>query len=45
MYGARTSLVVGIVASGLAVLIGLIVGLIAGSWAGSSTQGSRASRT
>jgi peptide/nickel transport system permease protein len=35
MYGARTSLLVGIVASGIAVLIGLVVGLIAGfhgSW-------------
>jgi peptide/nickel transport system permease protein len=30
MYGARTSLVVGVVATSLAVLIGLIVGLIAG---------------
>ena len=30
MYGARTSLLVGIVASGIAVLIGLVVGLIAG---------------
>src|SRR5436309_7663824 len=30
MYGARTSLFVGIVASGVAVLIGLIVGLTAG---------------
>jgi len=35
MYGARTSLLVGIVASGIAVLIGLVVGLLAGfhgSW-------------
>jgi len=30
MYGARTSLIVGVVASGIAVLIGLIVGLVAG---------------
>jgi len=30
MYGARTSLLVGIVASGIAVLIGLVVGLLAG---------------
>jgi peptide/nickel transport system permease protein len=30
MYGARTSLLVGIVASGIAVVIGLVVGLIAG---------------
>jgi ABC-type dipeptide/oligopeptide/nickel transport system permease subunit len=30
MYGARTSLIVGIVASGLAVLIGVIVGVMAG---------------
>jgi peptide/nickel transport system permease protein len=30
MYGARTSLLVGIVATGIAVLIGLVVGLIAG---------------
>ncbi|HEV7639784.1 MAG TPA: ABC transporter permease, partial [Gaiellaceae bacterium] len=34
MYGARTSLFVGIVASGFAVLIGLIVGLIAGFFGG-----------
>jgi peptide/nickel transport system permease protein len=34
MYGARTSLFVGIVASGLAVLIGLVVGLIAGFYGG-----------
>jgi peptide/nickel transport system permease protein len=35
MYGARTSLLVGIVASGLAVMIGTLVGLLAGffgSW-------------
>jgi ABC-type dipeptide/oligopeptide/nickel transport system permease subunit len=35
MYGARTSLLVGIVASGLAVLIGMTIGLLAGffgSW-------------
>ena len=35
MYGARTSLLVGIVASGIAVLIGTLVGLLAGyfgSW-------------
>jgi peptide/nickel transport system permease protein len=30
MYGARTSLLVGIVASGLAVMIGTIIGLLAG---------------
>jgi peptide/nickel transport system permease protein len=30
MYGARTSLLVGVVASGIAVLIGLVVGLTAG---------------
>ena len=30
MYGARTSLLVGIVASGLAVLIGTLIGLLAG---------------
>src|ERR671936_2763376 len=30
MYGARTSLQVGVVASGIAVLIGLIIGLLAG---------------
>ncbi len=30
MYGARTSLLVGVVASGIAVLIGTIVGLVAG---------------
>jgi ABC-type dipeptide/oligopeptide/nickel transport system permease subunit len=34
MYGARTSLFVGVVASGLAVLIGLIVGLTAGFFGG-----------
>ena len=34
MYGARTSLVVGVVASGLAVLIGLVVGLFAGFFGG-----------
>jgi peptide/nickel transport system permease protein len=34
MYGARTSLFVGIVASGFAVLIGLIVGLAAGFFGG-----------
>jgi peptide/nickel transport system permease protein len=34
MYGARTSLFVGIVASGFAVLIGLIVGLTAGYFGG-----------
>jgi ABC-type dipeptide/oligopeptide/nickel transport system permease subunit len=34
MYGARTSLFVGIVASGLAVLIGLVVGLTAGFFGG-----------
>ncbi len=34
MYGARTSLIVGVVASGIAVVIGLIVGLIAGFYRG-----------
>jgi peptide/nickel transport system permease protein len=34
MYGARTSLFVGIVASGIALLIGLVVGLIAGFFGG-----------
>jgi peptide/nickel transport system permease protein len=34
MYGARTSLTVGIVASGLAVLIGLVIGLLAGFFGG-----------
>jgi peptide/nickel transport system permease protein len=34
MYGARTSLFVGIVASGFAVLIGLLVGLTAGFFGG-----------
>jgi peptide/nickel transport system permease protein len=34
MYGARISLFVGIVASGLAVLIGLVVGLLAGFFGG-----------
>src|SRR5579871_4304133 len=30
VYGARTSLIVGVVASGFAVIVGLLVGLIAG---------------
>ena len=34
MYGARTSLLVGVVASGIAVLIGLFFGLIAGYFRG-----------
>ena len=34
MYGARTSLLVGIVASGVAVLIGTIIGLLAGFFGG-----------
>src|SRR5919201_1567441 len=34
MYGARTSLQVGVVASGLAVAIGLVVGLVAGFFGG-----------
>jgi peptide/nickel transport system permease protein len=34
MYGARTSLFVGVVASGLAVFIGLVVGLVAGFFGG-----------
>ena len=34
MYGARTSLIVGVVASGIAVLIGLVVGLVAGYFRG-----------
>jgi peptide/nickel transport system permease protein len=34
MYGTRTSLIVGVVASGIAVMIGLIVGLIAGYFRG-----------
>jgi ABC-type dipeptide/oligopeptide/nickel transport system permease subunit len=34
MYGARTSLFVGVVASGLALLIGLVVGLAAGFFGG-----------
>ncbi len=34
MYGARTSLEVGVVASGIAVLIGLVVGLVAGYFRG-----------
>jgi ABC-type dipeptide/oligopeptide/nickel transport system permease subunit len=34
LYGARTSLIVGVVASGLAVLIGLVVGLFAGFFGG-----------
>ena len=34
MYGTRTSLIVGVVASGIAVLIGLVVGLIAGFYRG-----------
>jgi peptide/nickel transport system permease protein len=34
MYGARTSLLVGVVATGIAVMIGLVVGLIAGFFRG-----------
>jgi peptide/nickel transport system permease protein len=34
LYGARTSLTVGVVASGIAVLIGLVVGLVAGYFRG-----------
>src|SRR5262245_17362099 len=34
MYGARTSLLVGIVASGIAVIIGTIIGLLAGFFGG-----------
>jgi len=34
LYGARTSLIVGILAAGLAVLIGLIIGLLAGFYGG-----------
>src|SRR5262245_13024441 len=34
MYGARTSLIVGVVAAGIAVLIGLVVGLLAGFFGG-----------
>lgn len=34
MYGARTSLLVGVVASGIAVVIGLVVGLVAGYFRG-----------
>jgi peptide/nickel transport system permease protein len=34
MYGARTSLLVGVVASGIAVVIGLVFGLIAGYFRG-----------
>jgi ABC-type dipeptide/oligopeptide/nickel transport system permease subunit len=34
MYGARTSLIVGVVASALAVLIGLVIGLFAGFFGG-----------
>ncbi len=34
MYGARTSLIVGVLASGIAVLIGLVVGMCAGYFRG-----------
>jgi peptide/nickel transport system permease protein len=34
MYGARTSLIVGVVATGIAVLIGLVVGMTAGFFRG-----------
>jgi ABC-type dipeptide/oligopeptide/nickel transport system permease subunit len=34
MYGARTSLIVGVVASGIALLVGLVVGLLAGFYGG-----------
>jgi ABC-type dipeptide/oligopeptide/nickel transport system permease subunit len=36
MYGTRTSLYVGVVASGIAVIIGLIVGMIAGYFRGAA---------
>jgi ABC-type dipeptide/oligopeptide/nickel transport system permease subunit len=36
MYGTRTSLLVGVVAAGIAVLIGLIVGMIAGYFRGAA---------
>ncbi len=43
MYGARTSLIVGVVATGIAVFIGLVVGLLAGYFRGwSDTLLSRA---
>jgi ABC-type dipeptide/oligopeptide/nickel transport system permease subunit len=34
MYGTRTSLIVGVVASGIAVILGLVVGLVAGYFRG-----------
>jgi ABC-type dipeptide/oligopeptide/nickel transport system permease subunit len=34
MYGARTSLIIGVAATGIAVLIGLVVGLLAGYFRG-----------
>nr|WP_299362853.1 ABC transporter permease [uncultured Paracoccus sp.] len=34
LYGARTSLIIGIVANGMALLIGTTVGLVAGWWRG-----------
>jgi peptide/nickel transport system permease protein len=34
VYGARTSLTVGILATGIAVLVGTIVGILAGFWGG-----------
>ncbi|HEY4347659.1 MAG TPA: ABC transporter permease [Gaiellaceae bacterium] len=34
LYGARTSLIVGVLASGIAVMIGLVVGLVAGYYRG-----------
>jgi peptide/nickel transport system permease protein len=34
MYGARTSLIVGIVATGIAVFVGLVVGMVAGFYGG-----------
>jgi peptide/nickel transport system permease protein len=34
VYGARTSLIVGLFATGIAVLIGTIVGILAGYWGG-----------
>ena len=42
IYGARVSLEVALIATGIAVVIGVIVGLVAGFYRGSSTRCSRA---
>ena len=45
MYGARTSLVVGLVATGIAVTIGTVIGLLRGFYGRWAEQRSRAGPT